>query len=168
MTAVRDQERQGERWVISTRAEMRAAATAVCALAVRKVSIFTRDLEPGIYDHPEFLESVKKLILSRRFARVRVLITDPSRAIKNGNRLVNMGRRLNSFIEFRNVHDDYRSHLEAYCIADDASIVYRLDATRWDGIADSYRPVIASSYLQTFDEIWSASDVENEFRNMHL
>ena len=147
---------------------MRAAASQICAVAERKVSILTRDLEPGIYDHPEFVDAVKKLILSRRFARVRVLIADPSRAIKNGNRLVTMGRRLNSFIEFRNVHEDFRERPEAYCIADDRAIAYRLDATRWDGIADSYTPPVARTYLQSFDQIWTASEVENEFRNMHL
>ena len=168
MTAAEQPRREGERWVLSSRGDMREAATQICALAERKVSILTRDLEPGIYDHPDFLEAVKKLILSRRFARVRVLIVDPMRAIKNGNRLVPMGRRLNSFIEFRNVHDDFRDRPEAYCIADNRAIAYRLDATRWDGIADSYSPPVASNYLQTFDEIWAASEVEHEFRNLHL
>ncbi|MFK8053693.1 MAG: hypothetical protein AB8F65_12045 [Woeseiaceae bacterium] len=168
MAAAEQEAKVGERWVLSTRADMREAATAICSVADRKLSIMTRDLEPGIYDHPDFLDAVKKLILSRRFARVRVLISDPSRAIKNGNRLVTMGRRLNSFIEFRNVHDDYREVPEAYCIADGKAIAYRLDATRWDGIADDYTPPVASNYLRIFDEIWAASEVENEFRNMHL
>jgi len=160
--------KQDQRWVLSSRSDMREAAALICRAAERKVSIMTRDLEPGIYDHPDFLEAVKKLILSRRFARVRVLISDPSRAIKNGNRLVTMGRRLNSFIEFRNVHDDYREVPEAYCIADDRAIAYRLDAMRWDGIADSDTRPVARTYLNSFDEIWAASEVENEFRRLHL
>ncbi|MEL6869044.1 MAG: hypothetical protein AAFO81_04510 [Pseudomonadota bacterium] len=168
MSAAEQVTKQGERWVLSTRGDMRDAATLICAEATRKVSIMTRDLEPGIYDHPDFVAAVKKLILSRRFARVRVLIADPTRAIKNGHRLVTMGRRLNSFIEFRNVHEDYSNHPEAYCIADDKAIAYRLDAGRWDGIADSYSPPIARHYLTTFDDIWRASDVENEFRKLHL
>ncbi|MEO0575268.1 MAG: hypothetical protein AAF004_07380 [Pseudomonadota bacterium] len=168
MTAAEPVTRQGERWVLSTRSDMREASKLICAEATRKVSIMTRDLEPGIYDHPEFVDAVKKLILSRRFARVRVLIADPTRAIKNGHRLVTMGRRLNSFIEFRNVHEDYRDRPEAYCIADDKAIAYRLDAGRWDGIADSYSPPVARHYLQSFDDIWRASEVENEFRKLHL
>ncbi|MEO0346245.1 MAG: hypothetical protein AAF229_08290, partial [Pseudomonadota bacterium] len=61
MTAAEHPRREGERWVLSSRGDMREAATQVCALAERKVSILTRDLEPGIYDHPDFLEAVKKL-----------------------------------------------------------------------------------------------------------
>ncbi|MEO1326908.1 MAG: hypothetical protein AAFV47_09610 [Pseudomonadota bacterium] len=168
MGANEARKKKDQRWVLSSRSDMREAAALICRTAERKVSIMTRDLEPGIYDHPDFLEAVKKLILSRRFARVRVLISDPSRAIKNGNRLVTMGRRLNSFIEFRNVHDDYREVPEAYCIADDRAIAYRLDATRWDGIADSDTRPVARTYLNSFDEIWAASEVENEFRRLHL
>ena len=77
-------EQNSKRWVISTREEMRQAAIEVVREASRKVSIFTHDLEPGIYDDPEFLEIIKRLVLSQTYARIRVLIADPSRAIKSG------------------------------------------------------------------------------------
>ena len=40
---------------------MRQAAIDIAREASRKVSIFTHDLEPGIYDDPDFLEVVKHL-----------------------------------------------------------------------------------------------------------
>ena len=70
-----------KRWVISTQEEMRQAAIEVVSEASRKVSIFTHDLEPGIYDNPEFLEIIKRMVLSQTYARIRVLIADPSRAV---------------------------------------------------------------------------------------
>ena len=73
---------KGRRWVISTREEMREAVIDVAREATRKVSIFTHDLEPGIYDDPDFLEVIKRLVLSQTYARIRVLIADPTRAIK--------------------------------------------------------------------------------------
>jgi len=133
-------EPNSKRWVISTKEEMRQAAIEVVSEASRKVSIFTHDLESGIYDDPEFLEIIKKLILSKTYARIRVLIADPSRAIKNGNNFVHLGRRLNTYIEFRHVRDDLRTHAEAFCIADETALVYRLQANRWDGIADTHEP----------------------------
>ena len=51
-------------------------------LANRGLSILTHDLEPQIYDHDDFLEPLKKFILARTFARVRVLIHEPNRVIK--------------------------------------------------------------------------------------
>ena len=76
---------KGKRWVISTHDEMQQAAIEVVREASRKVSIFTHDLEPGIYDSPEFLEIIKRMVLSQTYARIRVLIADPSKAVKNGN-----------------------------------------------------------------------------------
>ncbi len=157
-----------KRWVISTREEMRQAAVSVVREAKRKVSIFTHDLEPGIYDDPEFLEIIKRLVLSQTYARIRVLIADPSRATKSGNNLVHLGRRLNTYIEFRHVREDLRTHAEAFCIADETALVYRLQAERWEGIADTYEPAVARLYGKMFDEIWLASEVEMEFRQLGI
>ena len=159
-------EERGKRWVISTKEETRLAAIEVVREASRKVSIFTHDLEPGIYDDPDFLEVIKRLVLSQTYARVRVLIADPSRAIKNGNDFVHLGRRLNTYIEFRHVREDFRTHAESFCIADEAALVYRLQASRWEGIVDTYEPPVARLYSKMFDEIWLASEVELEFRQL--
>lgn len=161
-------ESNSKRWVISSKEEMRKAAIDVASTASRKVSIFTHDLEPGIYDDPEFLEIIKHLVLSQAYARIRVLIADPSRAIKNGNNFVHLGRRLNTYIEFRHVREDLRTHAEAFCIADETALVYRLQASRWEGIADTHEPAVAKLYGKMFDEIWLASEVEVEFRQLGI
>lgn len=160
--------KKGRRWVISTQEEMRKAVIEVASEATRRVSIFTHDLEPGIYDDPDFLEVVKRLVLSQAYARVRVLIADPSRAVKNGNAFVQLGRRLNTYIEFRHVREDLRTHAESFCIADETALVYRLQASRWEGIADTFEPAIAKVYGKMFDEIWHASEVEIEFRQLGI
>jgi len=161
-------EDKSKRWVISTREEMRQAAISIARQAKRKVSIFTHDLEPGIYDDPDFLEVIKRLVLSQTYARIRVLIADPTRAIKNGNNFVHLGRRLNTYIEFRHVREDLRTHAESFCIADETSLVYRLQASRWEGIADTHEPAVAKLYGKMFDEIWLASEVEVEFRQLGI
>jgi len=165
MEAARD---KGRRWVVSTQEELRLAVIEIASLATRRLSIYTHDLEPGIYDDPDFLEVVKHMVLSRTYSRIRVLIADPTRAIKNGNQFVHLGRRLNTYIEFRNVREDLRTHAESFCIADDSALVYRHDANRWEGIADTHEPTVAKMYGSTFDEIWQASEVEIEFRQLGI
>ena len=159
---------QGRRWVLSSFEESRAAVAEIASVAKRWISIYTPDLEPGIYDHDDFLEVAKRLVLAKRYARIRVLIADPARAVRNGNRLVGLARRLNSYIEFRNVHPDYREHREAFIIADDIALLYRVEAGRWEGIADTYEPPVAHRYLGLFDEIWNASEVEQELRELRV
>lgn len=156
----------GTRRLVSSVDEVREAVEDVVSHATRSLAIFTHDLEPKIYDQEGFLEIVKHMVLSRSYARIRVLVVDPMRAIKDGNRFVGLGRRLNTYIEFRNVHEDYRDHPAAFCIADDVALVYRLQASRWEGIADTYEPGKAKKYLRFFDEVWQASEVEPEFRQL--
>lgn len=158
----------GERIIISSFEEHREAVAKVAAVAKRSLAIYTVDLEPGVYDKPGFLEIAKRLVLAKRYSRIRVLIANPYRAIRNGNQFVMIARRLNSVIEIRNVHEDYRDHNEAYLVADDSAVVYRADAGKWQGIADTRAPSKARRYLATFDEIWEASAVDPELRELRV
>jgi len=67
----------------------------------RLLSIFTQDLEPLIYGEEPFLEAIKRLVLARSYAKVRVLLADPSRAMVDNNRFLALARRLTSCIDLR-------------------------------------------------------------------
>ncbi|MCC5794820.1 MAG: hypothetical protein JJT85_08810 [Chromatiales bacterium] len=158
----------GRRWLLGSYEDTRDAAVRVAGLARRGLAILTPDLEPGIYDSEAFLEITKKLVLSKRYARVRVLISDPARTVRNGNRLVALGRRLNTYIEFRNVDGEHRDERSAFLLADDRALLYRADARSWEGIADIADGTIARRYLERFEEIWSASETAKEIRQLRI
>ena len=66
------------------------------------------------------------------------------------------------------MREDLRTNSEAFCIADQTALVYRLQAQRWDGITDTYEPAVAKLYGTMFDEIWLESEVEMEFRQLGI
>jgi hypothetical protein len=134
----------------------------------RRISIFSSDLEPGVYNDERFLEAIKRLTLGKPFARVRVLIAKPSRVVRNGNPFVQLARRLSACIEFRNVDEEYREHREAFFIADESALVYRSDSSKWEGIADTHEPAVAHRYLGMFEEIWKASREQTEKRELRV
>ena len=147
--------------VISSLEEMRAAVDTVAASAQRLMSIYTPDLEPDLYDQNAFLEIVKRFVLARRFAKVRVLLSESGRLLRDNNRFIAMGRRLTSCIDIRAAVGAARQRARGYLIADDRAIVYRVHADRWDGVADLNNPPIARQYLDEFDEIWHASAADD-------
>jgi len=159
---------KGVRQVLSNLDEVRAAVVEVTGLANRTLSIFTHDLEPAIYDHDDFLETLKRFILSRGFARVRVLVVDPTRVITTSSRFVNMGRRLNSYIEFRKGKNEHAEHPEAFCIADELALTYRPHADRWEGMSDTYEPAVARLYLNKFETVWNACEIEPGLRQLQI
>jgi hypothetical protein len=159
---------RGIRQILTSVADVRAAVMQVTAVANRTLSILTHDLEPEIYDHDDFLETLKKFILARTFARVRVVILEPARVVLSASRFVAMGRRLNSYIEFRRVTPDLSGHPVAFFIADEHALVYRARAEAWEGISDTYEPAVARMYLSKFETIWNACEIEPEIRRLQI
>jgi len=156
--------KQGERRVLSGKDEIRAAVIEATANATRALAILTPDLEPELYDQTDFLDALKRFILARGFARVRVLVTQPSRSLKTGNEFVAMADRLNSYIEFRHLKPEIATRDDAFFIADEKAIVYRTHWDAWDGMSDPCEPAVARYYLDSFDELWNACATEAELR----
>jgi hypothetical protein len=150
--------------VLTSLAEVRAAVNEIAATAQRLISIYTPDLEPDLYDQTAFLEVIKHFVLTRSFSKVRVLLAEPTRVMRDSNRFVAMGRRLSSCIDIRYVTAQAPQRASAYLIADDRAIVYRMRADTWDGIADANNPPASRLYLQEFDTIWNASAAEHGLR----
>ena len=170
--------------------EARSAVEVAASSAQRMISIYTPDLEPDLYDQSAFLEIIKRFVLSRSFSKVRVLLADPARVVRDSNRFAAMGRRLSSYIDIRHVGEPQpethrpegaagpagqqrESAAErvaaargcgAYLVADDRAVVYRLRADTWDGIADFNNASIARLYLTEFDALWTRSTPEDALR----
>ncbi len=150
--------------VLASLAEVRAAVNEIAATAQRLISIYTPDLEPDLYDQTAFLEITKHFVLTRSFSKVRVLLAEPTRVMRDSNRFVAMGRRLSSCIDIRYAAVQSSQRASAYLIADDRAIVYRMRADAWEGVADINNPPAARLYLQEFDQVWNASEVERGLR----
>jgi hypothetical protein len=150
--------------VLTSLAEARAAVNKAAASAQRLISIYTPDLEPDLYDQSAFLEIIKHFVLARSFSKVRVLLVEPSRVMRDSNRFVAMGRRLSSCIDIRYVTGEAPQRASAYLIADDRAIVFRMRADTWDGIADFNNQAVAKLYLTEFDTVWNASAPEHGLR----
>lgn len=153
--------------VLASLEELRAAVVTVAGGAQRLMSIYTPDLEPELYDQTPFLEVVKRFVLARSFAKVRVLLGDSTRLMRDGNRFVAMGRRLTSYIDIRVVQGFPKHRAPAYLIADDRAIVYRARTDQWNAVADFNNPPMARVHLTEFDEVWNANAPDHQLRTAY-
>lgn len=165
-TAAGGDAESGTRTILTTMPEVREASLKVAKSAQRLLSIFTHDLEPAIYGEEPFLEAIKRLVLARSYAKVRVLLADPSRAMLDNNRFLALARRLTSCIDMRTMTPEFAASAGAFIIADDKALVYRPQSDRWDGIADMRDPAVVRKYLNFFDEVWNTSMQESQMRQM--
>lgn len=163
-----DEDGNPTRRLVTGKAEFTAAVAEVAAHASRSLAIFTPDLEHGVYDTQGFLEAVKRLVLSRSHARIRVLISEPGRVQHSVNRFLYVGRRLSTFIEFRALPRQFQGRGDAFMIADRSALVYRSRAAGWQGIADVHEPRMAQHYLAEFDEMWQRSENASQLRDLGI
>jgi hypothetical protein len=150
--------------VVTNLDDMRAAANRIAAGAQRLISIYTPDLESELYDQTEFLDIVKRFVLGRNFAKVRVVLGDASRMLRGNNRFVAMARRLTSYIDIRILRVKLPQRAEAYIIADDRAVLLRTDIESEEAIADFNNPPIARAHLAEFDAVWLANEPEPLFQ----
>jgi len=151
-----------------TRAETRLATELMVGQTQSSLDIISRDLDPVLYDQETFLDLLSRLCRRNRQARIRFLVQDPSTPIKKNHRLIELGRKLSSSIEFRQPHQDYQ-HFNAAClIADRCGLIHRSLADRFEGTANFYAPVAARRELDFFTEVWERSESHPEFRRLYL
>lgn len=158
-----DLRRELESWT-----DNQAAAVEVGTAAKRALRMLTYDLEPQIYGEPAFIEVVRGVATSGRFASVRVLVQDSARAVRDGHRLVELARRLPSFIELRKPHSDHRDLIEAYLVADERALLYRKQADRYEGFVDVDDPLQARRLVREFDQVWGRATPDPELRRLGL
>ena len=132
------------------------------------LEIFSRELDPELYDRQDFLDAVKQLCLRNRKARIRVLLQDPQPVVKRSHRLIELSRRLSSSIEIRQPNPDYSRYNEAFMIADECGLVHFPLADQFEGTSNFYNPVEARRKLDYFNEVWERSESPAEFRRLHI
>ena len=153
---------------LDTRADTQHAVDLMVGQAQASVEIFSRDLDPVLYEREAFLDALATLCHRNRKARIRFLVQDPTDAVRRSPRVTELSRRLSSSIEIRQPHEDYRHYNEAFLIADDCGLIHRALADRYEGSANFYAPIEAQRKLDFFTEVWERSQAHPEFRRLHL
>ncbi len=144
------------------------AAVAVAQVAVRQLNILTYDLEPQVLGTDEFISAVAKVATSGRYARVRILVQDSNRAVAEGHKLIETARRLSSFISINKPHREHQHVIEAFIVADERALLFRKEADRYEGFADTDNPLEARRKLNEFEQMWEKSEPDPEMRRLGI
>jgi len=154
--------------VIESSEDNRLIAERLVSQANHRLVVFSRDLDPRVFDNAEFISAVRSLAVKDRKAKIRFLVIDPDRAIKLGHRLLELSRRLSSTIEIRKVHEDYAANQECYLIVDGRGLLHRKLASRFEAIANFNNPSDSFELERHFNEVWEHSQPERDFTQLHI
>jgi hypothetical protein len=136
--------------------------------AVRELAVFTRNMDQRVYDDERVLERIRKLAMSSPFAKLRFLVMDTHYAVSKGSQLLNLGRSLSSYCEFRKVHVEHANLACEYVIVDEIAMLYRPQSDRSEGLLYPHDGMEARLKRREFQKIWDKSETDENLRDMKL
>lgn len=157
----------------ATAIESRDAAVAIaCGIVAgtrRELSIYSRALDPGLFDTPETLEAIRRLAIRRQRVDIRILLHDADAAQRAHAPLIALSQRLPSAFAFREVVDPAdRGYASAYIVNDHAGFYFRPLGNRFDGEGAVDFGGRARQLAESFQPVWERARLVTEFRSLGL
>ena len=153
---------------IRSREELARLSLQLAAQASRRLDIVSRHLDSDLYDNNLFCEAVKRLALSHRNARIRLLIIDSKPLKTRSHRLLELAARLTSFIAIYGPGAQHRDFNEAFLLADDAGYIQRRFGDRFEGNADFNDRRTTLALRERMDDMWERGSPDLSFRRLHI
>lgn len=154
--------------VASGSAEFLARLVEMARNARMQISVMSQTLDRRIYGNEEFLAPLQTFLLAHERARLRIIVRTPSAAMRSGHRLVELGRKLSSRVEFRELLPEHRLIEREYVVADERSLLVRESPEELDARYYSNAPMLAREQLREFEILWQESPPSAEFRSFRL
>ena len=153
---------------LDSRDEVKIINVVLTQQTSRSIDIISRHLDPGIFDTPDFIEAIKKLSISSKFTKIRILIKDSEPMTQNRHRIIDLIQQLTSSIEVRKISEEYKSYDGAFSLFDGKGVIYLRHSDRYEGLANFNRPRLATELSNFFNEVWEHSAPDANLRRLHI
>lgn len=156
-----------------TAVETREAATVVAAslliAARRDVWIYSRNLDPGLFDAPEVLDAFRRLGTRRQRIAIRILLQDAATPQRNSAPLIALAQRLPSVFVFREIADPVdRGYPSAFLANDIGGYYFRPLGHRFDGETECDGASRARQLIDVFTPPWERARILTEYRALGI
>lgn len=154
---------------VENRDDAVAVTVAIILAARRGLWIYTRELDPGLFDDPEVLAAMRQFGTSGRGNEARVLLQDATAPQRSHAPLLALTQRLSSIFLFREVVDPVdRAYPSAFIANDAGGFYFRGLGHRFDGEADLHAPGRARQLRAGLDRVWERSRSVTEYRSLGI
>lgn len=166
--AARSASAQSQRLSAERAGDLRDATRALARSAKHQLWLYTRDLDPPIYEDPDIVEAFRQVALSGRRADIRILLQDPTRVVREGHALIDLAQRLPSLIHIRSPAQEDLSYVPAFLINDTGGFLYRPFGDRYEAEGDLHYPPRRDELARYFEEVWARAEIPMDLRRLSL
>ena len=155
---------------IETADEYRQITLSLAEQAHHSIDIFTQDLEIEIYGNKIFEHSVFALSKKHPNTRIRILVQDSSKSVRNGHRLIKLAQQLTSSVFINNPTNKQKDEQGAFMVVDNIGLIHRTLATTrtYKANANFKSPRPAAKLVDHFNNIWQHSVPDIQTRRMYI
>lgn len=154
---------------IDTREAAVAITTAIIAATRRELFIYSRHLDPGLFDAPEVLEALRRVATRRQRIDIRILLQNAGTPERAHAPLIGLGQRLSSVFAFREITDPAdRGDASAFIANDSGGYYFRTLGNRFDGEAALDFGGRARQLADGFMPVWERARIVTEFRALDI
>lgn len=155
--------------IVTGVADFAARATRMVSAAKMEVALLTQELDRRVYGSGIFTESLRRFVLQHSHTKVRILVNATQMAIANSPRLVEFGRSLTSFVEFRELLPQRRQVIrEELLLVDGRAMLSRESPQDLEAKFYGASPAEARLRQKGFDVLWDESEPAQELRKLGL
>lgn len=146
-----------------------AITTAIITATRRELCLYSRHLDPGLFDAPEVLEALRRLATRRQRVDIRILLQDAGTPQRAHAPLIGLGQRLSSVFAFREITDPAdHGYASAFIANDSGGYYFRTLGNRFDGEAALDFGGRARQLADGFMPVWERARVVTEFRALDI
>lgn len=113
-------------------------------------------------------DACTRFLLASPKNRLRILVRDVSRPVKQGHRLLNLAQRISSNLHIRRLNPDHPSEDIAYLLADARGLLMRAHPEDYAGYALYNDPGRVRLQQAQFDQAWDISVLDPDLRSFLL
>ncbi len=153
---------------VSQLTENLAAVRHLLQQAHHSLDIFTQMLDHRLFDQDTVLDALRQLAVTNPRTKIRILIREPQILINQGHRILELQRRLTSYIDMRMTAPHYAQTGRMFVIADQRGYLYKESDERYEGLVSFYDPAQCRDWLNSFNDAWEHSQAITDFRRLHI
>lgn len=148
--------------------ENREVALMFAQQARRSMIIISRLFDPQIYNTPEFIEAMRRMVTKNRSPKIRIIVFEPELIVRNGHRMVELAGTLSSFIEIRKASREFHTYNESLLVVDNKAYMHRINGERYEADVNFNDRRQCKAYTDEFETMWSSALPDPNLRRIAL
>ena len=138
-------------------------------LSQQKVYIICSNLDAVLYNDKDIYDHLADIATKNRKTEIRIITHDTRVASQDGHFLIHLSQELPTFVKIRTtMTTPDRNFSESWLIVDNRSFMRIRNPVRYEGYYEIDNKLECRTYIDKFNEIWEASEADQNTRRLSL